>query len=53
MRNAGEKRLQNLVTFLCTLVFAVFSFAFIAVYKSAEIEVVYDYVATGRLNFNA
>ena len=45
MRNAGEKRLQNMVALLCTLVFAVFSFVFLVVYKSAEIEVVYDYVA--------
>lgn len=52
MRNAGERRLQNFITLFCALVFAVFGFTFVAVYKSAEIEVVYDALATGRLQYN-
>ena len=52
MRNAGEKRLQNFITFFCVLVFALFCFVFVAVYKSSEIEVVYDCVATGKLSYN-
>lgn len=53
MRNSGEKRLQRLVTFLCSAAFAAYSFFFVAVYKAAVLQVVYDSVATGRLQFNA
>ena len=52
MRNAGERRLQNFITLFCALVFALFGFTFVAVYKSAEIEVVYDALATGKLQYN-
>lgn len=52
MRNAGERRLQNFVTLFCALVFALFGFTFVAVYKSAEIEVFYDALATGKLQYN-
>lgn len=52
MRNAGERRLQNFITLFCALVFAVFGFTYVAVYKSAEIEVVYDALATGKLQYN-
>ncbi len=52
MRNAGERRLQNFVTLLCALIFALFAFTFVAIYKSPEIEVVYDTIATGKLQYN-
>lgn len=52
MRNAGERRLQNFITILCALIFALFAFTFVAIYKSPEIEVVYDVVATGKLQYN-
>ena len=53
MRNSGEKRLQRFVTFLCSVAFAAYAFLFVAVYKAAVLQVVYDSVATGRLQFNA
>lgn len=52
MRNAGEKRLQNFVTTFCALFFALFSFTFVAVYKSPLLQIVYDNVATGRLEYD-
>ena len=52
MRNYAEVRLQNLISFLCALFFAIFSFTFIAEYKSALMELVYDVLATGKLEFN-
>lgn len=53
MRNTGEKRIQGFITSFCTIAFAVFSFTFVAMYKSPVFEVVYDSVATGKLLFNA
>ncbi len=52
MRNSGEKRLQNFITVFCTLAFAIFSYTFVAIYKSPLIEIVYDGVATGKLQYN-
>ena len=52
MRNYAEVRLQNLISFLCALFFAIFSFTFVAEYRSAPMELVYDVVATGKLSFN-
>lgn len=52
MRNTGERRLQNFITIFCALAFAIFSYTFVAIYKSPLIEMVYDAVATGRLQYN-
>ncbi|MBQ8543199.1 MAG: hypothetical protein IJ436_06980 [Bacteroidaceae bacterium] len=52
MRNSGERRLQNFITAFCTACFAIFSFTFIAIYKSPLIEMVYNSVATGKLQYN-
>ncbi len=52
MRNAGERRLQNFIKIFCALSFAIFSYTFVAIYKSPLIEMVYDGVATGRLQYN-
>lgn len=52
MRNSGEKRLQRFITTFCALFFALFSFTFVAMYKSPVIEIVYDGVATGKLQYN-
>ena len=52
MRNAAEKRLQGGISFFCAAVFAIFAFTFIAFYKSAELEVAYDYIATGKLQYD-
>ena len=48
----GEKKLQRSVSLLCAIVFAIFSFTFIAVYQSPLLEAFYDKVATGKLNYN-
>ena len=48
----GEKKLQRSVSLLCAIVFAIFSFTFIAVYQSPLLEALYDKVATGKLNYN-
>lgn len=53
MRNFAEIRLQRFITFLSTLIFAIYAFSFMAYYKSPELEVVYDYIATGKLEYNA
>ncbi len=52
MRNAAERRLQGMISSLCACIFAIFAFTFIAFYKSAELEVAYDYIAIGRLQYN-
>lgn len=52
MRNSGERRLQNFITVFCTLAFAIFSYTFVAIYKSPLIEMVYDGIATGKLQYN-
>lgn len=52
MRNSGEKRLQKFITTFCALAFAIFSYTFVAIYKSPIIEMVYDSVATGKLQYN-
>lgn len=47
-----EKRLQRRVSWLCASIFAIFSFTFTAVYQAPLLEVLYDKVATGKLQFN-
>ena len=53
MRNVEERRLQRVVAVFCALLFALFSFSFVAVYQAPLLEVFYDEVATGKLEFNA
>ena len=48
----GEKRLLKWVNWLCAIIFSVFSFTFTAVYQSPLVEVYYDKVATGKLEYN-
>lgn len=52
MRNNEEVRLQRVVMALCAILFAVFSFLFVAKSQSALLELFYDKVATGKLNYN-
>lgn len=52
MRNFGERRLQNFITGFCAVCFAIFSFTFVAIYKSPLIEMVYNSIATGKLQYN-
>ena len=53
MRNKEEIRLQRVVMALCAILFAVFSFLFVAKSQSVLLELLYDKVATGKLQYNA
>ena len=53
MRNKEEIRLQRVVVALCAILFAVFSFLFVAKSQSVLLELLYDKVATGKLQYNA
>ena len=53
MRNKEEIRLQRVVMALCAILFAVFSFLFVAEYQSTLLEILYEKVATGKLQYNA
>ena len=53
MRNKEEIRLQRVVMALCAILFAVFSFLFVAKSQSVLLELLYDEVATGKLQYNA
>ena len=53
MKNKEEIRLQRIVMALCAILFAVFSFLFVAKYQSALLELLYEKVATGKLQYNA
>jgi hypothetical protein len=50
MKNKEEIRLQRVVMALCAILFAVFSFLFVAEYQSSLLELLYDKVATGKLS---
>ncbi|MBQ5616152.1 MAG: hypothetical protein IIU90_00175, partial [Bacteroidaceae bacterium] len=52
MKNKEEIRLQRVVMALCAILFAVFSFLFVAEYQSSLLELLYDKVATGKLEYN-
>ena len=52
MRNNSEKRLQRVVAYTCATLFALFSFTFIAFYQAPLLEMLYDHVATGKLEYN-
>ena len=53
MRNKEEIRLQRVVMAFCAILFAVFSFLFVARYQSTLLELLYEKVATGKLQYNA
>lgn len=53
MRNKEEIRLQRVVMALCAILFAVFSFLFVARSQSALLELLYEKVSTGKLQYNA
>lgn len=53
MRNKEEIRLQRVVMALCAILFAVFSFLFVAKSQSVLLELLYEKVATGKLQYNA
>ena len=48
----NEKRIQRAVTFVCVTMFVVFSFVFLAVYQGPLLEIFYDKVANGKLQYN-
>lgn len=52
MRNSGEIRLQKIVATVCATIFAAFSFLFVAFYQSPLLEMLYDHVATGKLEYD-
>lgn len=53
MRNKEEIRLQRVVVLFCAALFAVFSFFFVAKFQAPLLELFYDHVSTGKLQFNA
>ena len=53
MRNKEEIRLQRVVMALCAILFAAFSFLFVSKYQSPLLELFYEKVATGKLQYNA
>lgn len=52
MKNKEEIRLQRVVMALCAILFAVFSFLFVAEYQSSLLELLYNKFATGKLEYN-
>lgn len=52
MRNSSEIRLQRVVAYTCATLFALFSFTFIAFYQAPLLEMMYNHVATGKLEYN-
>lgn len=53
MRNSEEKRLQRVVAPVCAILFAVFSFVFVAEFQAPSIEAFYNTISTGKLSFSA
>lgn len=53
MRNKEEIRLQRVVVALSATLFAVFSFLFVAKFQTPLLELLYERVATGKLEYNA
>ena len=53
MRNSGEKRLQRVVSYFCGTLFALFTFFFVVESQAPQLEVLYDFVATGKLDYNS
>ncbi len=53
MRNKEEIRLQRVVVALSATLFAVFSFLFVAKFQTSLLELLYERVATGKLEYNA
>lgn len=49
----NEKRIQRTATLFCVVLFVVFSYTFLAVYQAPLLEIFYDRVANGRLQYNA
>lgn len=49
----SEKRIQRAAALLCAVVFVVFSFTFLSVYQGSLLEMFYDNVANGRLQYNS
>lgn len=53
MRNKGEKRLQTVVALSCATLFALFAFFFVAKSQAPLLELFYDRISTGKLEYNA
>lgn len=53
MRNKEEVRLQRVVAIFCATLFALFSFFFVAKFQAPSLELFYDHVSTGKLQYNA
>ena len=49
----NEKRIQRTATLFCVVLFVVFSYTFLAVYQAPLLEIFYDKVANGKLQYNA
>ncbi len=52
INNKGERQQQRVVAYVCAILFAVFSFLFVAKYQSPVLEAFYSHVATGKLNYS-
>jgi hypothetical protein len=53
MRNNNERRLQRVVAYTCATLFSLFSFVYIACYQAPLLEMLYNHVATGKLEYNS
>ena len=52
MKSAREKRLFSMVRIVCAMVFVVFAYTFLSLYKAPLLELAYDLAATGKLQYN-
>lgn len=53
MKNREEIRLQRAVATVCATLFACFAFCFVAIYQSPLVELFYDDISTGKLEYNS
>ncbi len=52
MKSAREKRLFRMVRIVCAIVFVVFAYTFLSLYKAPLLEIAYDLTATGKLQYD-
>lgn len=52
MKSAREIRLFRMVRIVCAIVFVVFAYTFLSLYKAPLLELAYDITATGKLQYD-
>lgn len=52
MKSAREIRLFRMVRIVCAIVFVVFAYTFLSLYKAPLLELAYDLAATGKLQYD-